>query len=123
MNANSSKESLAAATVADPRWHAVVTHDRAADGEFVYSVKSTGVYCRPSCAARTPRPENVAFHATAAEARSAGLRPEQVVEADSVEQIVDLLRRRLRPADDVLVKGSRAMGLEAVAEALAAVPH
>jgi len=75
MNAHSSKESLAAATVTDRRWHAVVTHDRAADGEFVYSVKSTGVYCRPSCAARTPRPENVAFHATPAEARSAGFRP------------------------------------------------
>ena len=43
---------LAAATLADPRWAAVVARDAAADGTFYYSVKTTGVYCRPSCAAR-----------------------------------------------------------------------
>jgi UDP-N-acetylmuramoyl-tripeptide--D-alanyl-D-alanine ligase len=57
---------------------------------------------------------------TAAEARSAGMPPEQVVEAEDVEQVVELLRRRLRPADDVLVKGSRAMGLDAVVRAIRA---
>ena len=66
---------LAAATVSDPRWAAVVARDRKADGEFVYSVKTTGVYCRPSCGARPARPENVAFHATAGEAERAGFRP------------------------------------------------
>lgn len=65
----------AAATVGDPRWAAVLARDPAADGKFFYSVATTGVYCRPSCAARTPRPENVAFHATAAEAEQAGFRP------------------------------------------------
>lgn len=65
----------AAQTLADPRWAAVVAHDPGADGHFFYSVKSTGVYCRPSCGARTPRPENVAFHASAAEAEAAGFRP------------------------------------------------
>jgi AraC family transcriptional regulator of adaptative response/methylated-DNA-[protein]-cysteine methyltransferase len=69
------KEHLAAATVADPRWAAVAKRDASADGRFFYSVKSTGVYCRPSCAARTPRPENVAFHATAGDAQRAGFRP------------------------------------------------
>jgi AraC family transcriptional regulator of adaptative response/methylated-DNA-[protein]-cysteine methyltransferase len=68
-------EMLAARTVSDPRWAAVVARDRAADGRFFYSVKTTGVYCKPSCAARTARPENVAFHATAAEAERAGFRP------------------------------------------------
>jgi AraC family transcriptional regulator of adaptative response/methylated-DNA-[protein]-cysteine methyltransferase len=68
-------EHLAAATVADPRWAAVVARDPKADGRFFYSVKSTGVYCRPSCAARTPRPENVAFHASAEAAQRAGFRP------------------------------------------------
>jgi hypothetical protein len=42
----------------------VQRRDRAADGTFVYSVHTTGVYCRPSCAARLPRRENVAFHQT-----------------------------------------------------------
>jgi AraC family transcriptional regulator, regulatory protein of adaptative response / methylated-DNA-[protein]-cysteine methyltransferase len=65
----------AAATVDDPRWAAVVARDPGADGKFFYSVKTTGVYCRPSCAARTPRPENVEFHATAADAERAGFRP------------------------------------------------
>jgi AraC family transcriptional regulator of adaptative response/methylated-DNA-[protein]-cysteine methyltransferase len=65
----------AAATVNDPRSKAVVARDPAADGKFVYSVKTTGVYCRPSCGARTARPENVAFYNTAADAERAGFRP------------------------------------------------
>lgn len=68
-------ETLAVATVGDPRWAAVVARDAAADGRFYYSVKTTGVYCRPSCAARTPRPENVTFHRTTADAERAGFRP------------------------------------------------
>jgi len=69
------KQAARAATLADPRWVAVQTRDARADGSFFYSVRSTGVYCRPSCAARAARPENVAFHATAAEAERAGFRP------------------------------------------------
>ncbi|MBV7454908.1 bifunctional DNA-binding transcriptional regulator/O6-methylguanine-DNA methyltransferase Ada [Acidovorax sp. sif1233] len=65
----------AAATQADPRWAAVVARSAAADGSFWYSVQTTGVYCRPSCAARTPRPENVRFHASCDEAEAAGFRP------------------------------------------------
>lgn len=57
------------------RWRAVRQRDRAADGSFVYSVRTTGVYCRPSCAARLPRRENVRFHATCEEAERAGFRP------------------------------------------------
>ncbi len=68
-------EMLAAATVSDPRWAAVVARNPEADGKFFYSVKTTGVYCRPSCAARTARPENVAFHLTAEDAEKAGFRP------------------------------------------------
>jgi AraC family transcriptional regulator of adaptative response/methylated-DNA-[protein]-cysteine methyltransferase len=63
------------ATEADPRWAAVVARDRGADGAFYYSVKTTGVYCRPSCGARLPRPENVRFHASRAAAEQAGFRP------------------------------------------------
>jgi AraC family transcriptional regulator of adaptative response/methylated-DNA-[protein]-cysteine methyltransferase len=59
----------------DPRWQAVVARDRSKDGQFFYSVKSTGVYCRPSCAARLAKPRNVAFHASCADAEAAGFRP------------------------------------------------
>jgi AraC family transcriptional regulator, regulatory protein of adaptative response / methylated-DNA-[protein]-cysteine methyltransferase len=68
-------EMLAAATVSDPRWAAVVSRDASADGKFFYSVRTTGVYCRPSCGARSARPENVEFHATAADAERADFRP------------------------------------------------
>ena len=57
------------------RWEAVRRRDGAADGSFVYSVRTTGVYCRPSCAARRPRRENVRFYASPAEAERAGFRP------------------------------------------------
>jgi AraC family transcriptional regulator, regulatory protein of adaptative response / methylated-DNA-[protein]-cysteine methyltransferase len=59
----------------DPRWASVVARDRSADGRFYYSVRTTGVYCRPSCAARLANPRNVRFHLTCAEAERAGFRP------------------------------------------------
>lgn len=58
----------------DPRWAAVVARDRSADGTFVYSVSTTGVYCRPSCASRRANPKHVRFHAAAADAERAGFR-------------------------------------------------
>jgi AraC family transcriptional regulator, regulatory protein of adaptative response / methylated-DNA-[protein]-cysteine methyltransferase len=58
----------------DPRWNAVIARDAAHDGEFVFAVSSTGVYCRPSCAARRPRRENVQFFAKPEQAESAGYR-------------------------------------------------
>ncbi len=59
----------------DSRWAFVASRDRTADGTFYYSVKTTGVYCRPSCGARRPNQANVAFHNTAEEAERAGFRP------------------------------------------------
>jgi len=59
----------------EQRWQAVVRRDRTADGAFYYSVRTTGVYCRPSCPARQARRENVAFHATCEGAEQAGFRP------------------------------------------------
>src|SRR5437867_6912971 len=56
------------------RWQAVLAHDRRADGLFVYAVRSTGVYCRPSCASRRPRRDRVAFFASAAAAERGGYR-------------------------------------------------
>jgi AraC family transcriptional regulator of adaptative response/methylated-DNA-[protein]-cysteine methyltransferase len=56
------------------RWNAVVARDSARDGEFVFAVSTTGVYCRPSCAARRPRRENVSFFAGPEQAEKAGFR-------------------------------------------------
>jgi len=71
----------------DQRWEAVRNRDRAADGVFYYSVATTGVYCRPSCAARLALRRNVAFHATREDAERAGFRPCKRCKPD-------------RPADD-----------------------
>jgi AraC family transcriptional regulator of adaptative response/methylated-DNA-[protein]-cysteine methyltransferase len=59
----------------DPRWARVVARDRSADGEFWYSVVTTGVYCRPSCPSRTANPKNVQLHETLERARATGFRP------------------------------------------------
>jgi AraC family transcriptional regulator of adaptative response/methylated-DNA-[protein]-cysteine methyltransferase len=67
-------ERLASETTSDLRWAALVRRDATADGKFYYSVKTTGVYCRPSCAARLARPENVQFHVTCEDAEKAGFR-------------------------------------------------
>jgi AraC family transcriptional regulator of adaptative response/methylated-DNA-[protein]-cysteine methyltransferase len=55
-------------------WKAVVARDAASDGRFVFAVSTTGVFCRPSCAARRPKRENVSFFASPAEAEAAGFR-------------------------------------------------
>lgn len=62
-------------TSKDPRWLSVIARDRQADGKFVYSIKTTGVYCRPTCGARLPNPKNVRFHLTRQDAEKAGFRP------------------------------------------------
>jgi AraC family transcriptional regulator of adaptative response/methylated-DNA-[protein]-cysteine methyltransferase len=58
----------------DPRWQQVLGKDRSADGSFFYSVETTGVFCKPSCGARLPKPSNVRFHRSAADAVRAGFR-------------------------------------------------
>jgi AraC family transcriptional regulator, regulatory protein of adaptative response / methylated-DNA-[protein]-cysteine methyltransferase len=56
-------------------WQQVLARDASADGQFVYAVKSTGVYCRPSCPSRRPERKNVSFFPTNALAEAAGFRP------------------------------------------------
>lgn len=58
----------------DARWHALERRDRGADGRFIVAVKTTGIYCRPSCPSRQPKRANVRFFETAAAARAAGFR-------------------------------------------------
>lgn len=56
------------------RWRAVKQRHRVADGSFVYAVRSTGVYCRPSCPSRKPNPNRVVFFASSRDAERAGYR-------------------------------------------------
>jgi AraC family transcriptional regulator of adaptative response/methylated-DNA-[protein]-cysteine methyltransferase len=79
-------------------WEAVMRRDRAADGRFVTGVLTTGIYCRPSCAARHPKRENVRFFRHSGEAAAAGLRaclrcrPDEVTrEAAALELAVRLI--------------------------------
>ncbi len=89
------------------RWAALRARDRAADGTFVYSVKTTGVYCHPSCAARPARPENIAFHDSPAAAARAGFRPckrckpDQPPLAERQAAQVAALCRMIETADEV----------------------
>ena len=93
-----------AETADDPRWSAVVARDAARDGEFVFAVSSTGVYCRPSCAARRPRRENVQFFLRPEQAEQAGYRaclrcrPKSFsgnAESDSVKAICRFIEQHL----------------------------
>ncbi len=59
----------------DPRWARIVARDKRADGQFWFSVITTGVYCRPSCPSRTANPKNVQLHDTIKDARATGFRP------------------------------------------------
>lgn len=68
-------QSTKISTENDPRWAAVVARDPKADGQFVYAVKTTGIYCNPSSLARLPKPHNVEFFDSAEQAQAAGYRP------------------------------------------------
>ncbi|MFZ0317533.1 MAG: bifunctional DNA-binding transcriptional regulator/O6-methylguanine-DNA methyltransferase Ada [Candidatus Sulfotelmatobacter sp.] len=68
------KTSTAARLSDDQRWEAVLARDASLDGKFFFAVASTGVYCRPSCAARRPRRENVTFFSRPEQAERAGFR-------------------------------------------------
>jgi AraC family transcriptional regulator of adaptative response/methylated-DNA-[protein]-cysteine methyltransferase len=63
------------ATLDDTRWAAFITRDAAFDGQFFIAVKTTGIYCRPSCPAKRAKREHVRFYETAADAEAAGFRP------------------------------------------------
>jgi AraC family transcriptional regulator of adaptative response/methylated-DNA-[protein]-cysteine methyltransferase len=82
-----------------------MSRDASADGAFVYSVKTTGVYCRPVCPARRPRRKNVAFHASCSEAERAGFRacrrcrPSEQRPSDRTAQVVSQACRTLEESD------------------------
>ncbi|HZP86211.1 MAG TPA: bifunctional DNA-binding transcriptional regulator/O6-methylguanine-DNA methyltransferase Ada [Burkholderiales bacterium] len=99
--------SIASTLDCDACWQAVMNKDAAADGKFFYSVRTTGVYCRPSCGARLPRRENVDFYRTTEDAERAGFRPCKRCkphEAASTEHKLDAVTRACR-----LIESSEAL--------------
>src|SRR5690554_5807444 len=83
----------------DQRWAAVQARDSAADGHFVYAVKTTGVYCRPSSTARLPKRENVEFFDSATAAEAAGYRASRRASGDqttAAAQRADLVAQACR---------------------------
>ncbi|HEY0011990.1 MAG TPA: bifunctional DNA-binding transcriptional regulator/O6-methylguanine-DNA methyltransferase Ada [Allosphingosinicella sp.] len=100
-------------------WAAVTARDRAADGRFVTGVLTTGIYCRPSCAARHPKRENVRFFADGAGARAEGLRPCLRCLPDDVTREAAALER----AFALLGAAEETPSLEALAAAAAYSPH
>jgi AraC family transcriptional regulator of adaptative response/methylated-DNA-[protein]-cysteine methyltransferase len=95
------------ATPVDPRWASVQARDPAADKLFVYAVKTTGVYCRPSSPTRLPHLENVEFFDTPEAAEAAGYRPSKRAASDQTSvaahhaELVAEACRRIEAADDV----------------------
>ncbi|HSG33630.1 MAG TPA: methylated-DNA--[protein]-cysteine S-methyltransferase [Sphingomonadaceae bacterium] len=78
-------------------------HDRSQDGRFVVAVKTTGIYCRPSCPARRPKPDNIAFYSDCAAAEEAGFRPCKRCRPDEVardEQAVLAALEAIRKAGE-----------------------
>ena len=101
-------------------WDAVVARDRSMDGVFFYAVRSTGVYCRPSCPSRRPNPKNVLFFRTRDAAARAGFRPckrckpDQVNAADPNAELVEKVCRYIEthPEEPVTLEAlSAAIGL------------
>jgi AraC family transcriptional regulator of adaptative response/methylated-DNA-[protein]-cysteine methyltransferase len=98
---------------ADEAWVAVLRRDRGADGRFVTGVLTTGIYCRPSCAARHPKRENVRFFRDGADAAAAGLRACLRCRPDQVSREAAALARAVR----MLEEAEEAPPLERLAEA------
>jgi AraC family transcriptional regulator, regulatory protein of adaptative response / methylated-DNA-[protein]-cysteine methyltransferase len=88
---------------ADEKWQRVLARDARSDGSFVYAVRSTGIYCRPSCPSRRPKREQVAFFPQPAAAERAGYRPCRRChpgQATRTNPDVEKARRACRHIDD-----------------------
>lgn len=101
------------------RYSALASRDARFDGQFIAGVHSTGIYCRPSCPAMTPKPGNVSFYRTAAAAHEAGLRACKRCQPDAVPGSPDwnlrddLASRAMRLVHDGVVEREGVPGLAA----------
>ncbi|MBA3696789.1 MAG: bifunctional DNA-binding transcriptional regulator/O6-methylguanine-DNA methyltransferase Ada, partial [Methylotenera sp.] len=111
LSANDSRIARKVATENDRRWQQVQERDHAADGRFYYSVSTTGVYCKPSCAARLARPEHVLFHENCEDAELAGFRackrckPGQLDLAETHAKVVADSCRLIEAAEENMTLG------------------
>jgi AraC family transcriptional regulator of adaptative response/methylated-DNA-[protein]-cysteine methyltransferase len=115
MDTSAKNPEVAAATANDLRWAALVARNPEADGAFFYSVETTGVYCRPSCAARLARPENVRFHWTCEDAEKAGFRPCQRCKPNQPSWI-EQYAAKVTKACRIIEESETALGLEELAK-------
>ena len=104
---------------ADTAWAAFMRRDRAWDGRVIGAVKSTGIYCKPSCPARRPKRENVEFFATGGEAREAGYRPCLRCKPDEVARD----REAVAQAVKLIEVAEEPLSLDEVAGAVGYAPH
>ncbi len=103
---------------ADFAWDAFLRRDRAFDGQFVGAVKTTKIYCKPSCPARHPLRKNVVFYELAAEAKAAGFRACLRCRPDDIGRDEVALRRALE-----LIGSDEPLSLNALADAVGYAPH
>lgn len=101
----------------DARYAALVARDKSMDGEFYYGVRTTGVFCKPSCGARTPNRVNVSFHATMADAIAAGFRPCKRCRPDATgtDLHTEVVTAVCRLIDDTVASDQSAPTLEELA--------
>lgn len=103
------------------RWAAVVARDKAFDGKFYYSVATTGVYCRPSCAARLANRRNVRFHDTCADAEAAGFRPCKRCKPNE-PALAEQHAAKMAEACRLIAEAEEALKLDELAEAVRLSP-
>ena len=103
----------------DESWAAFERRDRGWDGRVIGAVKSTGIYCKPSCPARRPKRENVEFFADAGAARAAGYRPCLRCRPDDIGRDEEAVARAVK----ILESSEEAVTLDALAAAVGYAPH
>ena len=104
---------LSATGIDERRWAAVMARDPAAEADFVYAVRTTGVYCRPGDSARLPRRENIEFFDSPAQAEAAGYRPRQANGMAAVQRRVRLVAAACRQIEQAEREPSLAQLAEA----------
>ncbi|QIK14744.1 bifunctional DNA-binding transcriptional regulator/O6-methylguanine-DNA methyltransferase Ada [Leclercia sp. 29361] len=105
----------------DQRWLAVLARDESADGQFVFAVQTTGIFCRPSCRARHALRENVRFYADARQAELAGFRPCKRCRPDQQDpqaQRIATIEKACR-----LLEQEQPLTLDMLAQAVAVSPY
>ena len=110
----------------ETRWEAVRSRDARFNGIFIYGVRSTGIYCRPSCPSRHPRREHVVFLDSCEEAESNGFRACRRCnprEAGAADPATEMVLRACRAIEDRIHRGGGAISLSALSGALKVSPH